>query len=283
MMERGFSLTTTINTSLNGNPSKTLSNVNLQSGSSKQIMAWRSVSISFTAGQHLFVKTLLVAAVSLNLTNSTSSAAGHLNSRNNCAFIPDAGEPLHGILKRQTGRELSITVPQGYLSKPFPAQGKIGENGTLLLFVHRTNPSPYPMADMSGKLAKGIQDWIQLLLWDFRSLETIKNTALTTPVITKGYIDDLSYNGKDLVRLTSASGSSSNDVLVSGDSQHLRDVIVCSRRKVGMSNNPQCRHSTIINGIHSTFTYGRQYLSEWTAIKFNVRNLLSCLFVNKKK
>jgi hypothetical protein len=215
--------------------------------------------------------------VLLSLDKSASLAAADANSRDGCTFMRDAGEPMHGILKRRTGRELAITVPQGYLPIPFPAQGKIGEDGTLLLFLHRTNPLPYALADMRGKFAKGVQDWLQLLLWDFRSLDTIKNTALTTPVIMKGYIDDLSYNGQDLVRLPPTSGSSSIDVLVSAGPQPLRDVIVCSRKRTGLHSSPQCRHSTVINGIHSTFTYGRQHLSEWPQIKSNVRTLLACL------
>ena len=200
-----------------------------------------------------------------------------------CSFMDEAGEPVRSILKRLTGPEVPIVIPKFYFGGPFvyPKDGQPGQDGTLLLYMHRANPMPYPIPQMKGKLERGIQDWISVLAFDFISIEV--SAAATLSVYTRSTrngetLDTPRYDyGLYRYAIPEDLNDSKIDLYFAGDPDRKTDVIHCGRVGPYGKTNPQCEQTTVLHGIKTIYTYNRRYLHDWQNMKANVARLIYCI------
>lgn len=200
-----------------------------------------------------------------------------------CKFMADAGRPVHGILKRLTGPEVPIVVPTLYFGDAMsrPRDGRAGYDGAVLLYMHQSNPMPYPLSKTRGKLEAGIQDWLNVLLWDYISIEKSAETALSvyTQATRKGETVPTAADAYGLQRyvIPEELNTRGIDLFFAGDPSAKTDLIQCSRGLPSGSVNPQCQLTTEFRGIKTSIVFQRRYLSEWQSTKSNVALVLHCI------
>ncbi|BCH67441.1 hypothetical protein RvVAT039_pl02740 (plasmid) [Agrobacterium vitis] len=199
--------------------------------------------------------------------------------------MSEGGEPVRSVLKRLTGPPVSVVVPKYYFGGPFyPKDGQPGSDGTMLLYMHRENPLPYRTFDMRGKLARNIQDWMDVLLVDYISLDRVAEASLSiTRATRKGerLNTPLDQYGLRKFEIPEELNDGRIDLFFAGDINNKTDVIHCGRVGPYGAVNPQCEQTTMLQGIKLSFTYSRRYLSEWKSMKDNVALLIHCIVQEK--
>lgn len=203
-----------------------------------------------------------------------------------CSFMNEGGEPVQSVLRRLTGPPVSVVVPKYYFGGPvYPKDGRPGSEGTMLLYMHRENPLPYRISEMKGKLARGIQDWMDVLIYDYISLDRVAEASLfaSTRATSKGERLNtlLDQYGLRKFDIPEELNDRRIDLFFAGDLNNKTDVIHCGRVGPYGAVNPQCEQTTLLQGIKLSLSYSRRYLSEWKNMKDNVALLIHCI-VQKK-
>nr|WP_298097899.1 hypothetical protein [uncultured Shinella sp.] len=200
-----------------------------------------------------------------------------------CDFSAVDSPILTGTLRQVDRPDTKIQLPRTYLPGPFyPKDGQIGADGTLLMHMQVERFTPYPIQDMRGKIAKGEDDWIMLLITQIKPLEWIAQfTAEFNSGKEKGtrFTEIPQANG--LLKLDYAPLTLQKDTYVARENSHVTDVIACF-----VNNDPQtklypnCQHMTSASGIDIEIVYPMRELKNWKVLRERTRKFIACMIVD---
>ncbi len=197
-----------------------------------------------------------------------------------CDFSAIDGPILTGVMPRIGKPSVALQVPKAYLPGPFyPRDGRLGANGSLLMYMQIDRFTPYPTNQMVGKIARGEDDWIMLLLYQIRSLEEIapwnaRFNARAQPG-TK-FNEIVQENG--LLKYDYSPPLMSKETYIAREAGKITDLITCSINNYpGSRTYPNCDHITSAGDVDIKITYAARELNNWRAIRDRTRKFVACL------
>lgn len=199
-----------------------------------------------------------------------------------CDVLSQAGPRLDSVIIGADGQKVSVSVPKDYFGGDTYSEKKFQTARSLLLYMHRETLSPYRIKDMRGKIGAGIQDWVDILISNFVNLDRVADISIkiyTTPGRRNETVASYPYR-YGLYRYDIPVDDRWNliDVYYAKDPNGKTDVISCNRPHPENGKTwPQCNQYTRIKGVDVNFSYGRQHLPEWSAMRRNVVKLISCI------
>lgn len=199
-----------------------------------------------------------------------------------CDFSKIEGPILTGSMPWPERQNVTVRVPQAYFYGPiYPSDGQIGNQGTLLMKMQIERFTPYPVEEMTGKIAKGLDDWIQILISPVDSFEDIAQWSAEfnamKPHGTKFALVK-EYNG--LLRYDYSPVILGQQVYIAKAGDEITDIISCSiSNPKSYKIYPNCNHISTASGLDMQITYPRRELKNWFLIKERAQAFIACLIV----
>jgi hypothetical protein len=201
-----------------------------------------------------------------------------------CSFSDTDSPILTGTLHQVGKPDKNIRLPRAYLpGSSRQKDGYLGTDGTLLMQMQVETFSPYPTAEMRGKIAKNENDRIMLLITQLKPLDWIAQFIAEfnsgKPEGTK-FREIPQANG--LLKLDYTPLLRMKEAFIAREDHQITDVIDCSvDNDPHIKIYPNCEQTTSASGIDIQIVYPVRELDNWRAIRERARKFIACTIIDE--